>query len=156
MTAVVIGVGNPFRRDDGAGTAIAAMVSEHELPGVTVISCDGEPSRLLDAWAGAELAIVVDAIRCGSPEPGQVHRREHPQAWPQAGTASTHGLGIEQAILLGQVLDRMPRRLVLFGVEAQDYGHGQGMSAPVAEALPGLARAVLAEVQAAASSPPGN
>jgi hydrogenase maturation protease len=148
MSAVVIGVGNPFRRDDGAGTAIAAMISERDLPGVRVVSCDAEPSRLLDAWADTDLAIVVDAMHCARPVPGQVHRREHPQDWPQTGAASTHGLGIAQAVRLGQLLDAMPRRLVLYAVEAQDYGYGPGLSAEVSAALPGLAAAVLAELTA--------
>ncbi len=61
--AVVIGVGNPFRRDDGIGPAAAAEIERQHLPGVRVVISDGEPAGLLEAWAGVDLAIVVDAIR---------------------------------------------------------------------------------------------
>ncbi len=142
----MLGVGNPFRRDDGIGTALAAIISERQLPDVTVVSCDGEPSRLLDAWADADLAIVVDALWCDQPVPGRVHRSEQAEAWPYAGSASTHGLGIVAAVRLGQVLDRLPGRLVLFMVEADDYGFGSGLSGAVMAALPGLTEAVLTEL----------
>ena len=32
-------------------------------PGVDLIITDGEPTRLVEAWTGAALAIVVNAVR---------------------------------------------------------------------------------------------
>ena len=60
---VVIGVGNEFRRDDGAGPAVVARLRDLAPPGVRLVITDGEPTRLIDAWAGAALAVVVDAVR---------------------------------------------------------------------------------------------
>jgi len=151
MSAVVIGVGNPFRRDDGIGPALAARISEVNLPGVTVITSDGEPSRLLDAWSGAELAVVVDAIRQDGGVAGQLHRyavTDSPTVgWAPTGSASTHGLGIDEAIHLAQVMDLMPVRLVVFAVEAADIGYGEHLSQPVSASLPELIEIVLAELR---------
>ena len=47
------GSGNPFRRDDGIGPAVAAAIERRHLPGVRVVISDGEPSGLLEAWSGA-------------------------------------------------------------------------------------------------------
>jgi hydrogenase maturation protease len=120
---VVIGVGNCYRRDDGIGPAAAAEIERQHLPGVRVVICDGEPAGLLEAWAGMDLAIVVDAVRCVPGTPGRMHR------WPagqleRGWTASSHGLGIPDALALGRALDRCPHRVVLFAVEAADLRPG--------------------------------
>ena len=42
--------------------------------GVDLVITDGEPTRLIEAWTGAALAVVVDAVRAQPPHPGRVHR----------------------------------------------------------------------------------
>jgi hydrogenase maturation protease len=149
VRSVLIGVGNPFRRDDGIGPAIAELIAGCGLPGVATLSCDGDPSLLIEAWTGASLAVIVDAMTCDEPVPGRLHRSDQPATWAAAGPASTHGLGIADAVRLGAALRRMPGRLVLFAAEAGDRGFGPGLSGPAAAALPDLARAVLAELRQA-------
>ncbi|MGH3193473.1 MAG: hydrogenase maturation protease, partial [Streptosporangiaceae bacterium] len=96
---VVIGVGNGFRRDDGPGPAVVARLRDLAPPGVQLVITDGEPTRLIEAWTGAALAVVVDAVRAlplemGPPQPGKLHRFvvDRPEA-ATARTASSHGLG---------------------------------------------------------------
>jgi hydrogenase maturation protease len=67
--SVVIGVGNEFRRDDGAGPAVIARLRGLVPPGVDLVVTDGEPTRLIEAWTGAALAVVVDAVRAQPPRP---------------------------------------------------------------------------------------
>jgi hydrogenase maturation protease len=40
---MVIGVGNEFRRDDGAGLAVVARLHDRVPPGVEMVLTDGEP-----------------------------------------------------------------------------------------------------------------
>jgi len=153
VRAVVIGVGNCYRRDDGIGPAAAAEIERQHLPGVRVVVSDGEPAGLLEAWAGLDLAIVVDAVRCVPGTPGRMHR------WPAGQlernwTASSHGLGIPDALELGRALDRCPRRVVLFAVEAADLRPGTGLSRAVAACIPDLVTAIAAELRGA-KVPPG-
>jgi Ni,Fe-hydrogenase maturation factor len=63
----LIGVGNEFGRDDGIGPALVAHVAESAPPGVSLSVVDGEPSQLLDAWDGVQLAVVfaVEAADLG-------------------------------------------------------------------------------------------
>jgi hydrogenase maturation protease len=158
--AVLIGIGNLYRRDDGIGPALIAAVAHCRPPGVPLIISDGEPSQLLDAWHGTALAVVVDAVLCDVPQPGRIHRAalgaapaggaassRRTAANTRATAASTHGLGIPDAIRLAEALDRAPRRLVVFAVEAADLGFGSGLSPAVAACLPELTRAVLAELE---------
>src|ERR1051326_4861742 len=72
--AVVIGVGNEFRRDDAAGPAVVALLNGQVPEGVTLTVSDGEPTRLIEAWAGYPLAIRGGAVgggaaRAGAPAP---------------------------------------------------------------------------------------
>ncbi|HEX6422583.1 MAG TPA: hydrogenase maturation protease [Acidimicrobiales bacterium] len=147
---VVVGVGNPWRRDDGVGPAVAAVLRDRAGPAdaadaVEVVDLDGDAARILDAWDRAELAVVVDAVRTGA-APGAVHRLDADDL-RAASTASSHALGVRHAVALGRALGRLPRRLVLVGVEGTDFGHGEHLSAPVAAAVEPAARLV-AEVVA--------
>ena len=142
--AVVIGVGNEFRRDDGAGPAVVARLRGHLPDDVCLLVSDGEPTRLIEAWAGAPVAVIVDAVRAEPAVPGRLHRLVLHRAdatVPQP--ASSHGLGLDCAIGLGQALDRMPGMLILHAVEAADIGQGTGLTPAVAAAIDTLAAAVL-------------
>jgi hydrogenase maturation protease len=152
--AVVIGVGNTFRRDDGVGPTVVARVADRldvaRRSDVEVRVLDGEPARLVEAWAGAELAVVVDALRSGA-TPGTVRAVEiRPDARhrtrARGGLASSHGAGVEEALALGRAIERLPDRLVLVGIEGHDFREGQGLSAPVAACVEAAADRVAAEV----------
>ncbi len=136
---MVIGVGNPDRRDDGVGPAVAAAVVVP--PGVAVVSCPAEPTAILDAWDGSELAVLVDAA-VGGP-PGRVRAG----ALDELGIAaekpfSSHDLSLPQTYELARVLGRAPGALVVVTVDIADAGHGVGLSPPVAAALPEAVRLV--------------
>jgi len=138
---VVIGVGNPYRRDDGVGPAVADLLRGC---GIEVAHSLGETTELIELWQDRDLAILVDAIRAQPAHPGRVHHIVVPGPYPSA--ASSHGLGLGEAIELARALDRLPGRLVLYAVEVADVGHGQGLSPPVAAASARLADAIRAEV----------
>ena len=143
---VVIGIGNPFRSDDGIGPAVAAQIQRRRLPGVRVVISGGEAAGLLEAWAGARLAVIVDAIRRVPSSPGRLHRLLASQLETGGPAASSHGLGVPDALRLGRVLERLPRRIVIFAVEGADTGPGTGLSDAVAAALPEVVAAVMAEL----------
>jgi hydrogenase maturation protease len=141
---VVIGVGNEFRRDDGAGPAVMARLRDLAPPGVRLVITDGEPTRLIEAWAGAWIAVVVDAVRAEPPRPGTVHRFVVDGLGAGTGRpASSHGLGLDDAIALAVALDRMPGRLIVHAIEAADLTQGPGLTPPVAAAVGAVAAAVL-------------
>ncbi len=141
--AVVIGIGNSFRRDDGIGPATVATIESLHLPGVSVVVTDGEATRLLDAFAGADLAVVVDAMRGEPPEPGRIHCGH---GAPTTGGGNTHGVGVAAAIGLAEALGRAPQRVVLLGAEVENTDIGVGLSDPVLAAIPELRRLILVEL----------
>ena len=149
VPVVVIGVGNEFRRDDGAGPAVVERLRGLVPSGVGLVITDGEPIRLIEAWTGAALVVVVDAVRAQPPRPGRVHRFVVDR--PGAGatrTASSHGFGLDDAIGLAVALDRMPGRLIVHAIEAADLTQGTGLTPPVAEAVVVVAAAILDDIAA--------
>jgi hydrogenase maturation protease len=147
-TAVVIAIGNEFRRDDGAGPAVLRQLRDLVPSGVDLVLSDGEPARLVEAWTGAALAIVVDAVRALPPQPGRVYRFVLDR--PRAGTgrpASSHGLGLDDAIGLAQALDRMPGRLIVHAIEAADLSQGPGLTPEVAAAVGPVTSAILDDLR---------
>ncbi len=94
---VVIGVGNEFRRDDGLGPEVLSRLRDQVTAdtgggpgggpgggtgGVRLLACDGEPTRMIEAWAGASLALVVDAVVAGPPRAGGTGSRWRRQISP--------------------------------------------------------------------------
>jgi hydrogenase maturation protease len=116
--------------------------------GATVLDCADEPTRLLDEWAGLDTVVVVDAVVTGSAAPGTVHRVESADdPLPRdLRLASTHAVGIADALELGRALGRVPRRVVVLGVEGARFGMGDEMTPAVAHALADVAARALAEL----------
>jgi hydrogenase maturation protease len=144
--AVVIGIGNSFRRDDGVGPAVAGRIADAALPGVSVVTASGEPSALLDAWSGVARAVVVDAVAGEHAVPGRVRRWTAEDLDTVTAVVSSHALGLAETAALGRVLGRMPAELVVFTVETADTGHGVGLTPAVAAAVPTVIDAILAEL----------
>lgn len=143
-TVVVFGLGNADRGDDGVGPAVAGRLVGRDLPGVRVVS-PAEPVDLLDDGATADLVVVVDAVHSGR-RPGTLMvrdaTREPLPEW--TGAIGTHALGLDAAVELLRALGRMPRQLVLVGVEAATFQAGAPLSPPVRDAVPAAAGLVVA------------
>ena len=143
---MVIGVGNAYRGDDAAGREVARLVQERLPEELDVIVCELEPTRLIDAWDGAELAVLVDAVSSGA-EPGTVHRFDATsEALPSREfRSSTHALGIGETIELARAIGRLPSRVVVFGIEGEVFGSGSGLSDPAEEGVERAVELVLEE-----------
>jgi hydrogenase maturation protease len=137
----VIGIGNRYRRDDAAGLEVASRLSRSARASTRIVESEGEPTGLISEWDGLDHALVIDAVRSSAPA-GTVHRFEAAEA-PLPATVfgvSTHAMGMVEAVELARALDRLPRRLTVYGIEGRDFGAGVGLS-------PGVERAVVALVK---------
>lgn len=146
---VLIGVGNEWAGDDGLGPVIVRQAAERLPEDVRVLELDGEPGRLLDAWADAALAVVVDAARLDGRS--FVVRDGHDLAVDHRSTSS-HGIGLRDAVALGAATNRLPGRLVVVAVGGADFGTGRGLG-PAARAH---ASAAVAEVERLLTCEPTN
>jgi hydrogenase maturation protease len=145
-TAVVIGVGNRWRRDDAVGLEVINALRGRVSDDVVLVESDGEPTRLLDAFAQAPKIIMVDAVVTGG-EPGTIYRFTDEELPNQMGIGqSSHLVQLVETIALGKLLDKLPNGLVLIGIEATDFDNGEGMTEPVAAGVTAAVEAVLADL----------
>lgn len=148
MTALLVGMGNPDRGDDGVGIEVARRVAATGRPGIEVLEVV-DPSTLLDTWAGADRVVVVDAVTSGR-APGAVFTLDAVEGGlPTGGWAAggTHALGLAAAVELSRVLGRLPGSLAVVGVEVDaaraTAAQGEGLSPAVAAAVEPAVAAVL-------------
>jgi len=144
----VIGVGNAWRRDDAAGLEAARRLRGTLGQGAEVLEREGEPAGLIDTWEDADALWLIDAVSSGSP-PGttcriDVSAEELPA---ELFRASTHHLGLAEAVELARALGRLPQRVVFYGIEGASFDVGQGLSPEVEAAVAEVAEAVRAEVE---------
>lgn len=138
--AVLIGIGNAHRRDDGIGPAVVAEVAATNPSDVRIVTCAAEPTAILDAWGGCGLAVVVDAA-VGEPA-GSVRQCSLDELDETFTPLSSHDLGLRQTYELARALGRAPDRVVVVGVGVADTGHGTGLCPEVRSALPEAVRLV--------------
>jgi hydrogenase maturation protease len=136
---LVVGVGNLWRGDDGAGPAVVRRMRELGT-GVELREVDGDAAGLVDAWAGHEWAALVDAASSGA-SPGTLHAyRADRDPLPDAGLrSSTHAFGVADAIELARALGRLPARLDVYAVEGAGFAVGAALSPAAARAVDELA-----------------
>lgn len=146
--ALVVGLGSPDRGDDAVGPTVARRVAALRLPGIEVVERE-DPTALIDLWDGRRLTVVVDAVSSNG-EPGTLMIMESgvgsapltEDAWTGTGRGGTHAFGLAAAVELSRALNRLPRRLVLIGIEAGGMEHGEPLSAPVGRAVERAVEAV--------------
>jgi hydrogenase maturation protease len=149
----VIGVGNRMRRDDGAGLEVVDRVRSRLPATAFVASCAGDITRLMQAWDGQELAVVVDAARWPGATPGEIAWIEDAgsaaEAMPWSDALGSHGLGLPQAIRLARALGRLPGRLEVLAIAIGEDGHGAGLSPRVEDAVARAADLLVARLRPA-------
>jgi hydrogenase maturation protease len=146
---LVIGVGNDFRSDDAVGLAVARRLEEQDVHGIAIVEAPGEGASLVDAWDGTDAVILIDAVRSGS-VPGTIHRLPRRALTRSADIFlhSTHAISISDAIELARAMKRLPKRLIVVGIEGEDFRAGLGLSQEVKAAVSSAVDAVLEEAKA--------
>jgi hydrogenase maturation protease len=155
VTPLVVAVGNRIRRDDGVGPEVADRVRAAR-PDLDIVELSGDASAMIGLWARREVVVVVDAVRTGAAV-GTCHRWcLGAGGWDAPlppSRLSSHLVGVREAIDLATALDRLPPRLVVVGVEVEDLGVGEGLSAPVAAAVARAAALVEESVERGPAGP---
>ena len=145
---VVIGVGNEYRSDDGAGIAVARRLRALFPTGVTILEESGEGAALMQAWQGASWVMLVDAVRSGAP-PGTIHRLDARAAPLPMGFFhySTHAFSVAEAVELARSLDQLPAHLIVYGIEGATFAAGVELSPAVEQAVEAVVERLAQEVR---------
>ena len=141
---LLVGVGNPDQRDDGVGPWVVREL-HRQRPALAVRELRGDGAGLLSLFEEADDILVVDAVR-GQGEPGKIHRLDALKDPPPSRflRCTGHTFGIAEAVAMAGVLGRLPRRLLIYGVEGEDFAWGQELSPAVAGGAAKLVKELLA------------
>ena len=137
---LVLGLGNILLGDDGVGPALLRKVSGL-YTGVSGVECiDGgtQGLALLGYMCGREAIIILDAFAAGK-APGAVTVLEGQELLNFGVTRSTtaHEGNAGELLAAAQLLNDLPERVFLVGVEPERVRTELGLSESVTRALPG-------------------
>lgn len=147
-TALVIGIGNEYRGDDGAGLAVIRAFGEQGLQKVICKECTGDGIALMDLWEGFSNVILIDAMSSGA-TPGTIYRFDaNKEAIPaKISSHTTHAFGIPEAVELAKTLYELPAALIVYAIEGQDFTANVGLTPEVERAVSEVVGLVMREVQ---------
>jgi hydrogenase maturation protease len=157
MRTIIVGLGNPILTDDGVGVRVAMQVEEAARPGageelvITEASVGG--LRLMELMEGFDRAIVIDAMTGVTPHtPGRIHKLTLDDLRNRSYTqhsASAHDTTLVTAMDAGKRMGmRLPTDIVIYGVEVENViDFSEEPTPAVAQSIPDLTKAVLAEIE---------
>lgn len=151
MKATVLGIGNILLRDEGVGVHVVERLQQRfRLPEyVQVVDGGTSGMELIDYLSGADLLVIVDAVRTGRP-PGALVRLSGEELPAFFRTRiSPHQLGLSELLATLHVLGEEPRQSVLIGVEPLRLDTGLEMSPEIADKVDALVEMVMDELAAA-------
>jgi len=136
---LVLGLGNMLLTDDGVGPALLNQLgdpSERWSDQVEFVDGGTQGLALLGQLSGRRGLIIVDALQRGA-APGTVHRLTLPELREISPGRATSGHESNAGELLSaaQLLDELPDRLFIVGVEPEKIATGIGLSDSVQQAL---------------------
>jgi len=140
---LIIGVGNRYRGDDAIGCMIADELKTKCLINTKVIDHDGEPASLIYLWQGYTSVILIDAVSSGAPT-GVIHYIDLcEQALPDRfRNYSTHAFGIAEAVELARILNKLPPKIIFYGVEGKNFF----INGKLSQALQKISKALLQKI----------
>lgn len=140
-----VGIGSP-QGDDQAGWLVADRLTAFAGPDLAIRRAKS-PADLLDWLHDIERLIVCDAC-CGLSPIGVMRR----WTWPLTDVtgvawSGTHDFSLPAVLALAEQLDRLPKCVVIWGIEGAINNPASELSAEVSEALPTLCCRIIDELK---------
>ena len=147
---IFIGIGNQHAGDDGVGLYIAHALKAKNLPETLVECQSGEGALLMASWENAQTAIIFDAVHSNG-SPGKIYRFDpRKKSIPERlFNRSSHNFGVSEAVALAKVLNRLPPRLIVYGIEGHCFKQGTRLSPEMERAAQVVLNMALEEISSA-------
>jgi hydrogenase maturation protease len=146
---LVVGIGNPYRCDDGVGPRIAAHLRTMLPEKVDVLENIKDGLSLMNLWEKYDCVYLIDAVSSGR-APGQVYRFNalaDPLPEKFFTNYSTHSINIPEIIALAKNLDSLPEELIIYGVEGKNFSIGTELSREVRKASAAVADYIIKDMR---------
>lgn len=145
----IIGIGNTLYSDEGVGVHILPLLEE-ALKGyknVEVIEGATEGMKLLEPVEEADYLIIVDAINAGKPG-GELITIENADIPKYFGVKmSVHQVGFQEVLFAAHLQERLPKEMIMFGVQPESLELGLELSETVERKLSELAAMIVEQVE---------
>ena len=134
---LVVGIGSPFQDDQIAWEVVNRLEKKMTLQKFSSkqlqFRCTDRPGLgLLELIRDAKMVFLIDAIKTNTHAPiGTLHCFQHEELEGVTSVYSSHAFGVAEAMKLGKVLDCLPEKVVLYGVEMGDVGSGFALSGEI-------------------------
>lgn len=154
MAFAIIGMGNDYRSDDGAGLYVSRLIDAKGPANTKVISGVSDGTQLIEAWQGVDAAFVVDTVSSGA-SPGHIYRYDAlNETVPEDYFTdySTHAFSVKKTVELAGILGRLPSKLIIYGIEGRDFSPGDSLSQDVKAKANELADIIINEITKIASN----
>jgi hydrogenase maturation protease len=152
--ALVIGIGNVDRGDDGVGRAVARWLRGKLARDVEIVEHDGEATSLLAQLENVACVYLIDACRSGAAA-GTVTRFDV-SAVPlprETFGMSTHGMGLADAVELARALGQLPARCIVYAIEGGAFEPGAALTPAVSAAIDEAGRRLADELSSTTGEP---
>jgi len=138
---LIIGCGNELRGDDAAGLLVARHLRSL---GLNACEHSGDGLNLIQLWEPSSEVVLVDAVLALG-DPGQV------RVWDGIAAPleldlfrfSSHSLGVGEAIEMARLLGSLPKQLIIYGIEGNQFEVGTSPSAAVLQAVEKVVHMIL-------------
>jgi len=151
MKTIVLGVGNLILGDDGVGVHVANELKKHiNDPNITIDEAITGGMNLLDLILGYDKAIIIDAVKSGNGENGEV-RRIPLDDFSTMHSCNPHDVSLIEAIEMAKKMgeNRIPPEIIVIGVMMKEMPceFGDKLSGKVAAAVPKAVEMTLNEIK---------
>ncbi len=144
MTVLILGIGNSLLSDEGAGIhAIRHLEKYHsDAPGVRYLDGGTIGFPLAAEIAQSDSLIVIDASELDADadvdagEIGLFEGESMDRFLGQQRKSSVHEVGLRDLLSTSQLLDELPAKRALLGIQPESVSWGEEPTHKVAEAIP--------------------
>jgi hydrogenase maturation protease len=144
----VIGIGNEYRGDDAIGLLAVRNLADKNISGTSIFELDGEATALMDAMNDSAAVILIDAMLSGN-KVGSITRFDAGiKSLPTTiFRCSSHAISVGETIELARALNRLPRHVIVYGIEGVRFDPGSTVSPEVTKALQETVERVTLEIK---------
>lgn len=145
---VIIGVGNLLMGDDGIGIHVVEYLRREKLPGnVLVFDAETRAFDALEYMDGSDKTVIVDACKKDG-APGSIYRFTFDPAGDidESFNLSLHDINFIDALRAGRGIYKLPKEIVIIGVEPDGLDWGIGLSQKINNCFKEIIEAVKSEM----------
>lgn len=150
VNITIVGVGNEFRGDDGAGILAVRMLKEKVPADVRTAELAGDQSDLLESMRSCDALVIIDAVRSAAAA-GTIFRVDASEdPIPEHFFSfSTHAFDSAQAVELARTLKLLPRKVIFYGIVGKEFAYTSGLTPEVTESVNLIQTNIRNEIKAA-------